>query len=80
MNDNSKNNYIRIPTQETERIKQVSNKRTDDNQKVISHIIKQLIIFNIISSTIVIFIIVTITVKLSDEKWETPKKLKIRNI
>ena len=77
MNDNSKNNYIRIPTQETERIKQVSNKRTDDNQKVISHIIKQLIIFNIISSTIVIFIIVTITVKLSDEKWESPKKLKL---
>ena len=77
MNGNSKNNYIRIPTQETERIKHVSNKRTDDNQKVISHIITQLIIFNIISSTIVIIIIVTLTVKLSDEKWETPKKLKL---
>ena len=76
MNDNSKNNYIRIPTQETERIKQISNKRTD-NQKVISKIIKQLIIFNIISSTIVIFIIVTLSVKLTDEKWETPKKLKL---
>jgi len=76
MNDNSKNNYIRIPTQETERIKQISNKRTD-NQKVISKIIKQLIIFNIISSTIIIFIIVTLSVKLTDEKWETPKKLKL---
>jgi len=76
MNTNPKNNYIRIPTQETERIKQISSKRTD-NQKVISKIIKQLIIFNIISSTIVIFIIVTLSVKLTDEKWETPKKLKL---
>ena len=79
MNIISKNNYIRLPTQESENYKQIksqSKNRTINNQKETSKLVKQLIIFNIISSIIIISIIVYFSIKLTDEKWEYNRDLR----
>lgn len=77
MNINSKNSYIRLPTQEAESFKQISNKNENiETQREISKIIKQLIIFNIITSIIIISVIIFVSIKLTDEKFENKKELK----
>ena len=75
MNINYKNSYIRLPTQEIERIKQISNKRIAE-EETNSKLIKELIVFNLISSIIIIYIIVALSIKISDEKWKSNKALK----
>ena len=50
MNNISKNDYIRIPTQESENIQLIPNEKENINsQIIISKLVKELIIFNIIS-------------------------------
>ncbi len=78
MNIISNNSYIRLPTQETERIHQISNKQNDTySQKEISNIIKQLIIFNIFSSLAIITIIVFFCIKLTGPKREVDKEKRL---
>jgi glycosyltransferase involved in cell wall biosynthesis len=79
MNIISKNNYIRLPTQESENYKQIksqSKSHNINNQKETSKLVKQLILFNIISSIIIISIIVYFSIKLTDEKWEYNRDLR----
>ena len=78
MNIISNNSYIRLPTQETERINQISNKQNDTySQKEISNLIKQLIIFNIFSSLAIITIIVFFCIKLTGPKREVDKEKRL---
>ena len=79
MNFNSQITYIRIPTQEIEKLQQFSNINIKklEYEKQVSKITKELIIFNIISSIIVIFIVVYFSIKLTDEKWKSYKELKL---
>ena len=79
MNFNSQITYIRIPTQEIEKLQQFSNINIKklESEKQVSKITKELIIFNIISSIIVIFIVVCFSIKLTDEKWKSYKELKL---
>ena len=59
MNNISKNDYIRIPTQESENIQLIPNEKENINsQIIISKLVKELVIFNIISSIIIISIII----------------------
>ena len=79
MNIISQNNYIRLPTQESENYKQIKNSIKNEkinSEKETSKLIKQLIIFNIISSTIIISIIIFFLIKLTEEKWRNRRELK----
>ena len=78
MNIIFKNNYLRLPTQETVNIQQISNKTEKiKSQLNLYRLIKELIIFNIFSSITVITIIIFLSIKLTDEKWETSKNLQL---
>ena len=78
MNFNNKNNYIKLPTHEPERITQVINPNDIKNQeeKIISEIKRDLIIYNIIMSLLVSILIITATVKLTNNKWKRKINLK----
>ena len=78
MNFNNKNNYIKLPTHEPERITQVINPNLQKNQeeKIISEIKRDLIIYNIIMSLLISILIVTATVKLTSKKWKRNINLK----
>ena len=79
MNNISKNDYIRIPTQESENIQLIPNEKENINsQIIISKLVKELVIFNIISSIIIISIIIFFSIKLTDEKWESNNELKLQ--
>ena len=78
MNFNNKNNYIKLPTHEPERITQVINPNLQKNQeeKIISEIKRDIIIYNIIMSLLISILIVTATVKLTSKKWKRNINLK----
>ena len=78
MNFNNKNNYIKLPTHEPERITQVVNPNLLKNQeeRIISEIKRDLIIYNIIMSLIISILIITATVKLTNKKWKRKVNLK----
>ena len=71
-------NYIRLPTQDIENdIKEISNEYNYTYSKDIIRLIKELIIFNIFSSSIIITIIIFFSIKLNDKKREYNKELQI---
>ena len=78
MNFNNKNNYIKLPTHEPERITQVINPKLLKNQeeKIISEIKRDLIIYNIIISLLVSILVITVTIKLTNKKWKRKTNLK----
>ena len=78
MNFNNKNNYIKLPTHEPERISQVINPKLLKNQeeKIISEIKRDLIIYNIIISLLISILVITATIKLTNKKWKRKTNLK----
>ena len=80
MNFNYKNinKYIKLPTHEPERISQIysSFSNSIQEEKIISKIKRDLIIYNIIISLIITLIVVTVSIKLTDKKWRKNSKLK----
>ena len=80
MNFNYKNinKYIKLPTHEPERISQIysSSSNSIQEEKIISKIKRDLIIYNIIISLIITLIVVTVSIKLTDKKWRKNSKLK----
>ena len=78
MNKISKNNYLRLPTQETENILLISYKTEKINSQLnLYRLIKELLIFNIFSSITLISIIIFFSIKLTDESSEAGKNLQL---
>ena len=78
MNFNFKNKYIKLPTHEPEIISQIFNsvKEKKKEEKIISKMKRTLIIYNIIISLIISFLIITVSVKLTDKKKKKGYNLK----
>ena len=76
MNIIFKNKYIKLPTHEPEAISQIycpSSKITKE-KKIISKIKRELIIYNIIISIIIILFVVAASEKFKDKKWKRKSK------
>ena len=78
MNFNNKNNYIKLPTHEPERITQIFNQNfpKEQKEKIISEIKRALIIYNIIISLLITILVVAASVKLTSKKWKRNVNLK----
>ena len=78
MNFNNKNNYIKLPTHEPERVTQIFNQNfpKEQKEKIISEIKRALIIYNIIISLLITILVVTASVKLTSKKWKRNVNLK----
>ena len=80
MNFNYKNKYkyTKLPTHEPESTSQIyssSSKRIEE-EKIISEIKRDLIIYNVIISLLITLIVVTASTKLTNKKWKKNTKLK----
>ena len=80
MGFNYKNKYIKLPTYEPEIISQINSISflKKQEEKIISEIKCQLIIYNIIISLIITLTIVTASIKLTDKKWSKNANLKLQ--
>ena len=78
MNFNNKNNYIKLPTHEPERVTQIFNQNfpKEQKEKIISEIKRALIIYNIIISLLITILVVAASVKLTSKKWKRNVNLK----